>query len=354
VTTDVIDEGKLGELTEHVSNHAAGAMGVVMAYLGDKLGLYQALADGGPMSSHEVAAATGTSERYVREWLSSNAAGGYVQYDAASQKFHMTPEQTLVFARDGQPGCMQGIFQSIVAAYLDEPRNTEVFQSGEGIPWGDKNLCCFCGTERFFRPMYEANLLSNWIPALDGIQEKLQAGSVVADVGCGHGLSTTILAKAFPNSMFYGYDYHPPSIDKARDHAAAAGVSNAFFDVAGAKDYPARDYDLVAIFDALHDMGDPVGVSRYVRDTLKDDGTFMLIEPMAADALEDNLHSGGQMFYAFSTLTCTAVSLSQEVGLALGAQAGPSRLSGVLQDAGFSNVRLACGEGTNLVLEATP
>lgn len=227
-----------------------------------------------------------------------------------------------------------------------------MFRSGEGIPWGDKHACCFCGTERIFRPLYEASLVAEWIPALEGVEAKLQAGVSVADVGCGHGRSTRLMAEAFPNSTFYGFDYHGPSVEKAREQAAEAGLKNIVFEVASAKDFPQRGYDLIAIFDALHDMGDPVGAARYVRSSLNPGGTFMLIEPRAGDHLEENFHPMGQAFYAFSTLTCTAVSKSQEVGLALGAQAGPARLSQVLSDAGFGKVRLAYTGDQNLVLEA--
>ncbi len=347
-----INAEKLEALTEHVVGHAAGALGVLLAYIGDQLGLYRALAER-PMTSQELSDSTGTTERYVREWLSSNAAGGYVEYDGQSGRFSMMPEQALVFAAEGRPGCMQGFFQSIVSAYLDEPENTKVFKTGEGIPWGDKNGCCFQGTERFFRPLYEASLLDEWIPSLEGVRQKLEEGGVVADVGCGRGLSTTLMAQAFPKSTFYGFDYHGPSIEAASQRAHESGVAgNTEFEVADAKTFGNRGYDLVAIFDALHDMGDPVGVARYVRSTLNPGGVFMLVEPRAGDRLEDNLHPLGQAFYGFSTLICTAVSRSQEVGLALGAQAGPGRLTKVLEDAGFERVRLACESDSNIVFEA--
>jgi SAM-dependent methyltransferase len=347
-----LDRTKLEELGAKITNHAAGAMGVLLAYIGDQLGLYRALAER-PMTSEELAAQTGTEERYVREWLSSNAAGGYVEYDISDQKFSMTPEQALLFAAEGKPGCMQGFFQTIIAAYLDEPKCTEVFRTGEGIPWGDKHACCFCGTERFFRPMYEASLIDEWLPALRGVTDKLAAGAVVGDIGCGHGISTMLMARAYPSSTFYGFDYHGPSIEEARRRAHDAGVgANTHFEVADAKSFPSHGYDLVAIFDALHDMGDPVGAARHVRSTLKPGGTFMVVEPRAGDSLVDNLHPLGQAYYAFSTLTCTAVSRSQEVGLALGAQAGPALLIGVLEEAGFSDIRLAAEGQTNILLEA--
>lgn len=347
-----IDPERLENLSVHVSNHTAGALGVLLAYIGDQLGLYRALAANGPMTSQDLADATGTNERYVREWLSANAAGEYVEYDGATDTFSMTPEQVLVFAAEGEPGCMQGFFQSVVSVYLDEPRNTEAFRTGDGIPWGERDVCCFCGTERFFRPMYAASLIDEWLPALHGIKERLEEGAVVADVGCGRGLSTVFMARAFPKSTFHGFDYHGPSIEEATKKARDAGVTNTQFAIADAKSFPNHSYDLVAIFDALHDMGDPVGVARYVKSTLKVDGTFMLVEPRAGDKLEDNLHPMGQAFYAFSTLICTAVSRSQEVGLALGAQAGPRRLTQVLNEAGFSDTRLAAQSDANIVLEA--
>ncbi len=349
-----IDAAKLEALAETVTQHAAGAMGVLLAYIGDQLGLYRALAESGPLTSDELADATKTSRRYVREWLSSNAAGGYVEYDAETGRFHQTPEQALVFAREGEPGCMQGFFQSIVSAYIDEPKNTEAFRTDAGIAWGDHNPCCFQGTERFFRPLYEASLIAEWIPALDGVRAKLEAGALVADVGCGRGLSTLLMAKEFPRSEFHGYDFHAPSIEAAREKAREAGLENTRFEVATAKETPKESYDLVAIFDALHDMGDPVGAASRVRDALAPSGTLMVVEPLAGDSLVDNLHPLGQAFYAFSTLICTPASKSQEVGLALGAQAGPKRLTDVLQQAGFGSVRVAAETGSNMVLEARP
>lgn len=348
-----VNESKLEELQGKVITDVAGSMGLLLAYMGDQLDLYSALAEICPATSQELADSTGLTERYVREWLSANSAGGYIEYDPGSGKFSMTPEQEVVFAAEGHPHCMQGFFQAVVSGYLDEYKATEAFRTGEGLPWGDHSQCLFCGTERFFRPMYAANLVESWLPALDGVVEKLEAGAKVADVGCGHGSSTIILAQEYPNSTFHGFDFHEPSIEHAKDRARAAGVAeNTIFEVVTAKEYPGGDYDLVAIFDALHDMGDPVGACRHIADTLADGGTFMLVEPYAEDTLEQNSHPLGQIYYSFSTLVCVPNSLSQEVGLALGAQAGEKRLTEVLNDGGFGHVRRAAETPTNMVLEA--
>ncbi len=342
----------LDQFVEKVSIDVAGAMGVLLAYLGDRLGLYKALAEK-PMTSSELANATGCYERYVREWLSSNVAGGYVDYDPDGERFSLTQEKAHVLSAEGQPGCMSGLFQSVVSAYLDHERNLEVFESGEGIPWGDKNVCCFCGTERFFRPLYEASLIEQWLPALDGVVEKLSQGARVADVGCGHGRSTTLMASAYPASQFHGFDYHGPSIDHATNAAREANLEgNTAFAVADAQGFDNLGYDLITIFDALHDMGDPVGIARYMRSTLRPGGTLMVVEPRANDTLEANSFPPNQTMYAFSTLTCVPVSRSQPVGLALGAQAGPKRLTDVLLEAGFEHVRLAHESPGNIVLEA--
>ncbi len=354
-TIDNLNEGKLEELQGKVLGDVAGSLGLIMAYMGDRLDLYSALAELGTATSRMVSDSTGLEERYVREWLAANASAGYVNYDPVSEKFSMTPEQTVIFATEGHPACMQGFFQAVVSSYLDEPKVTEVFRSGEGLPWSDHNGCLFCGTERFFRPMYAANLVENWLPALEGVVAKLERGAKVADVGCGHGSSTILMAQAFPNSTFHGFDFHERSIDHARDRARNAGAAgNTIFEVVTAKDFPGSDYDLVAIFDALHDMGDPVGASSHILSTMKDDGTFMLVEPAAGDALEDNFHALGQIYYAFSTMICTPASKAQDVGLALGAQAGEQRLTDVLRQGGFTRIRRAAETPTNMVLEARP
>lgn len=351
--TENVNEQKLEELQGKVLGDVAGSLGLLMAYVGDRLDLYSALAELGEATSEKVAASTGLHERYVREWLSANAAAGYVNYAPATATFSLSPEQAVVFAAEGHPACMQGFFQAVVSNYLDEPKVNAVFRSGEGLPWSDHNTCLFCSTERFFRPMYASNLIDSWIPALDGVREKLERGAKVADVGCGHGSSTVILAAAFPNSTFHGFDFHEPSIEHARDRARSAGVaSNTIFEVATAKGYPGSGYDLVTIFDALHDMGDPVGACSHIASSLSEDGTFMLVEPAAGDSLEENMHPLGQIYYSFSTMICTPASRAQEVGLALGAQAGEKRLTEVLNQGGFSRVKRATETPTNMVLEA--
>ena len=348
-----IDNAKLEQLQGKVINDVAGSLGLLMAYIGDKLDLYSALLEISPATSQQLADNTGMDERYLREWLSANAAAGYINYDAASGRFSMTPEQAVIFAAEGHPACMQGFFQAVMSVYIDEPKFSEVFRSGAGLPWREHSPCLFCGTERFFRPMYAMNLIDHWLPALDGVRDKLEAGARVADVGCGHGSSTILMAKAFPNSTFHGFDFHAPSIEHARERARAAGVaSNTIFEVVTAKEYPGKNYDLVTIFDALHDMGDPVGAATHIANTLAEGGTLMLVEPFAGDSLEENLHPLGQIYYSFSTMVCVPASKSQEVGLGLGAQAGQKRLTEVLNAAGFSQVRRAATTPTNLVLEA--
>jgi SAM-dependent methyltransferase len=353
VKIDKLDEAKLEELQGKVIGDVAGSLGLLLAYMGDRLDLYSALAEISPATSEELAASTGLTERYVREWLSANTAGGYIDYDPASAKFSMTPEQAVIFASEGHPHCMQGFFQAVMSVFVDEEKATEIFRTGDGLPWADHSPCLFCGTERFFRPMYAASLVDSWIPALDGVRAKLEAGAKAADIGCGHGSSTIIMAQAFPDSTFHGFDFHAPSIEHARERARAAGVArNTIFEVVTAKNYPGKDFDLVTIFDALHDMGDPVGAAAHILSTLTDDGTFMLVEPAAGDSLEENLHPLGQIYYSFSTMICVPASRAQEVGLGLGAQAGQKRLTEVLNEAGFSRVRRATETPTNIVLEA--
>jgi len=348
-----VDESKLEQLQGKVINDVAGALGLLMAYIGDKLDLYSALAEISPASSQQLAESTGMDERYLREWLSANAAAGYVNYDTVSGMFSLSPEQAIVFAAEGHPACMQGFFQAVMSVYVDEPKLVEVFRSGKGLPWSDHSPCLFCGTERFFRPMYAMNLIDSWIPALDGVREKLEAGAKVADIGCGHGSSTILMAQSFPNSTFHGFDFHEPSIEHARERARAAGVAhNTIFEVVKAKEYPGKKYDLVTVFDALHDMGDPVGAARHIASSLSETGSLMLVEPFAGDSLEENLHALGQIYYSFSTMVCVPASKSQEVGLGLGAQAGQKKLTEVLNAAGFGQVRRAAATATNMVLEA--
>ena len=325
-----------------------------LVVLGDNLGLFAALAKLGVADSAAVSGATGIDERYVREWLSCMAASDYIGYDATAGTFSMSPEQIAVFAEKSSPAILTGGYHAIASMFVDEPKVRDAFRTGKGISWGDHSSCLFCGVERFFRPGYEANLVSQWIPALSGsIREKLEQGARVADIGCGHGCSTAIMAKAFPNSQFYGFDVHDGSITAAREIAAKEGLTNITFDVASAKDFPGTGYDLIAFFDCLHDMGDPVGASAHVRTALDADGSWMLVEPMAGDSLADNLNPVSRLFYAFSTMICVPASKSQEVGLALGAQAGEKRIREVVeQGGGFSQFRRAAETPFNLILEA--
>jgi 2-polyprenyl-3-methyl-5-hydroxy-6-metoxy-1,4-benzoquinol methylase len=351
--SEAIDETRLNELIGKVIGDVAGAMSVYMAYLGDQAGVFAAMDGTGPLTLDALAAKTGLNPKYLREWLGSVAAAGYVTFDAERETFSLTPEQALVFTREGQPACMQGFFQLLVSQFAGHEKATETFVSGKGRPWGDHPACLFCGTDRFFRPGYQANLVDSWIPALDGVESKLRAGAKVADIGCGHGSSTVLMAQAYPNSTIHGIDYHAPSIEEARKKAAEAGVTNVEFQVAKAQDFAGEGYDFACIFDALHDMGDPVGAARHIRETLAPGGTFMLVEPMAGDSMAENMHPLGQIFYAASCVICTPNSLSQEVGLGLGAQAGEKRLAEVCREAGFTSVRRAAETPTNMVLEVT-
>lgn len=349
-----MNEAKLNELLGKMVMELGAAWTGASVIIGDQLGLYGALAAKGPLTSTELAQQTGTAERYVREWLATQAASGFIDYDSQTARFHLSPEQALVFADPTSPALMTGGFYSLQAVYESVPRLTEAFRSGHGVGWGDHCNCLFCGTEKFFAPGYRMNIVANWLPALEGVVAKLQQGATVADVGCGHGISTVLMAQAFPNSHFYGYDYHAPSIARAREAAAEAQVSNVTFAVAKAKEYPNQQYDLVTVFDALHDMGDPVGAAAHVRSTLKPDGVWMLVEPNAQDDLAGNLNPVGRAFYASSALVCVPASLSQEVGLALGAQAGEAKLRQVVTQGGFTRVRRATETPFNMILEARP
>ncbi|MGH7818685.1 MAG: class I SAM-dependent methyltransferase, partial [Candidatus Binatia bacterium] len=342
---------------EELVHRGAGDLGAVISglliHIGDKLGLYKAMAGAGPLTPAELAQRTGTAERYVREWLSNQAAGGYVAYDAATGRFSLTEEQTLCFADETSPTFLPGGFESAAGLFVDEPKLTSAFRSGKGVGWHEHDPRLFSGTERFFRPGYNANLVSSWIPALEGVEQMLGDGAKVADVGCGHGASTIVMARAYPRSKFFGFDYHQPSIERARRAAEEAGVADrATFEAAGAKDFPGKDYDFVAFFDCLHDMGDPVGAVRHVRESLSRRGAVMLVEPYANDRMEENLNPVGRIFYGFSTVVCTPASLSQEVGLALGAQAGEARLRKVFADAGMTKFRRATETPFNFIFEA--
>ncbi len=343
---------KLEELAGKVVGDVAGAMGVFMSYLGDQAGVFEAIDEAGPVTVDQLAQKTGMNKLYLREWLGSVTAAGYVTYNPDDETYHLSEEQALVFTREGQPACMQGFFQAIVSQYEEHEKAIDTFKSGKGRPWSDQSPCCFCATDRFFRPGYQAHLLGEWLPALDGVEDKLKAGAKVADIGCGHGSSVVMMAKAYPNSHFVGIDFHEPSIEAARKQASDAGVTNVEFQVATAQNFEGEGFDFACIFDALHDMGDPVGAAKRARGALKEDGILMLVEPMAGDTLTENLHPLGQIYYGFSTTACTPNSLSQSVGYGLGAQAGPKRLAEVLNKGGFSNVRRAAETPTNMVLEA--
>jgi SAM-dependent methyltransferase len=333
----------------------AGALTSALVVMGDKLGLYRAMAGAGGLTPAELAAQTGTTERYVREWLSGQAAAGYVTYDAATGRYTLPDAHAAALTDEDSPACVLGGFQGMTAAMKATAKVIEACRHGGGVGWHEHDPELFAGTERFFRPGYLANLIDSWIPALDGVAAKLTRGARVADIGCGHGASTIIMAKAFPQSSFVGFDYHQASIDAANERARSADIdTHLHFEVAPAKSFPGTGYDLVTCFDCLHDMGDPVGAARHIRSTLAPDGTFMLVEPFANDRVEDNLNPVGRIFYSVSTLVCTPASKSQEVGLALGAQAGEARLSDVLRQAGFTRIRRATETPFNLVLEARP
>jgi len=349
-----IDQEKLDQFLGQVVGELGAAMNAALVLIGEKLGLYKAMAGAGAMTPAELSAKTNTDERYVKEWLSAQAAGGYVTYDAATRSFTLPNEQAFALAQEDSPAYMPGAFQIISAVMRDEPKLAEAFRTGDGVGWDEHDAALFEGTERFFRPNYAANLVSAWIPSLNGTQAKLQKGAHVADVGCGHGASTILMAQAYPNSHFVGFDYHGPSIGWARRAAARAGLKNASFAVATAKDFHGSKYDFVTFFDCLHDMGDPVGASRHVREMLDPDGAWMIVEPNASDHLEANLNPIGRVFYAASTMICTPASRAQEVGLCLGAQAGETRIGKVVADGGFTRFRRAAQTPFNLVYEARP
>jgi SAM-dependent methyltransferase len=344
---------KLNELVGKLVGDLGASFAGASILLGDRLGLYRAMADGAPVTAAELAKKTGLHERYVREWLSGQAASGYVDYHADKSTFSLSPEQAMAFAEEGSPAFFAGAFDIVQSIYLDEPKVAEAFRSGKGVGWHDHSKCLFSGTERFFRPGYNANLVSSWLPALDGVEAKLKGGAKVADVGCGHGASTIVMAKTYPKSEFFGFDYHVPSIERAKALAKEAGVGDRItFAQASAKDFPAHSYDLVAFFDCLHDMGDPVGAGKHVKETLAEDGAWMIVEPFAHDNLKDNLNPVGRVFYGASTFICTPASLSQEVALGLGAQAGERRLRQVATDAGFTRFRRASETPFNMIFEA--
>jgi ubiquinone/menaquinone biosynthesis C-methylase UbiE len=332
-----------------------GAASVALVRMGDALGLYKILQSKGPMTSNELANAAKVDERYLREWLSHQAASNYLAYDPVKEKFSLPPEQAMVFASEDSPVYLLGGFD-LMAAMLDNQTKVQAaFKSGDGVAWGDQAGCMFCAVARFFRPGYHNHLIATWLPALDGVCEKLERGAKVADVGCGHGWSTVLMAKAFPRSQFIGFDFHPRSIADARAHADRHAVSsNVRFEVGLAKDYPGNDFDLVTCFDCLHDMGDPTGAAAHIRQSLKSNGTWMLVEPMAGDTLQHNLNPVSRLYYAASTMICVPTSRSQEVGAALGAQAGEAKLREIIRASGFKNIRRAAETPFNMILEVRP
>ncbi len=350
-----VDEQRLNQLIERAVSDFGAVWHAPLVVIGDRLGLYRALAEEGPLNSMELAAHTQTHERYVREWLRAQAAGGYVSYDSDAERYYMSPEQSMVLANEDSPAFLVGAFQGAVAGLLSTPKIEAAFRSGAGVGWDEHDAELFHATERLFRPGYAEHLVRDWIPALDGIADRLANGARVADIGCGFGASTILMAQAFPASSFIGYDYHENSIRIATEHAQNAGVADRVrFEVAGAKTYRGRDYDLVAAFDCLHDMGDPAGVAAHVLETLGPGGSWMIVEPFANDRVEENLNPVGRAFYSASTMVCTPCSLAQEVGLGLGAQAGEARLREVVNEGGFRTFQRVAQTPFNLIFEARP
>ena len=352
-----VSKEKLNQFVMKVANDFGAAWSTVLVNIGDKLGLYKEMVNSGPITSEELAKRTGTAERYIREWLANQAAGGYVIYDSNTQKYTLPPEHALVLVDENSSSYLMGGFQTAASFFKDEPKITSAFQSGNGVDWGDHDINLYQGTERLFRPNYNANLISSWIPALDNgkMEDKLKSGAKVADVGCGHGISTILMAKAYPNSSFVGFDNHNPSIEVAEKNAAQEGLdkNRIRFELATSTQFPEDNYDLIAFFDCLHDMGDPKGAASHVLQALKHDGVWMIVEPFANDRLEDNLNPISRAFYAGSTLVCIPASLAHN-GPALGGQAGEGKLTDLIKSVGFNRIRLAAKTPYNLVIEAKP
>jgi SAM-dependent methyltransferase len=348
-----IDGAKLEQFVFRAVEEVGATLNAALVVMGDKLGLYRAMAGAGGVTPVELARRTGVAERYVREWLNAQAAGGYVTYDPDGGTYTLPPEQAVAMTDESSPAYLPGFFQIALGSVIDSPRITESARTGEGVGWHEHNHDVFDGCERFFRPGYNANLIGAWLPALDGVVERLEAGALVADLGCGHGSSTILMAEAYPESTFVGTDYHAGSIDAARERAREAGVGDRVrFEVATAEGLTGGPYDLVTLFDCLHDMGDPTAAARAIRDRIAPDGTLMVVEPRAGDRVEDNLNPVGRLYYCASTAICTPASLAQPGRAALGAQAGEARLSAVLREAGFGHVRRAAETPFNMVLEA--
>jgi SAM-dependent methyltransferase len=352
----VVDEAKLHEFIGKAVGEWGAAYGVLLTFVGDRLGLFKAMAGAGELTAEELAKKTGTHPRIIKEWLSAQIAGGFVTYNPSNDMYTLPEEQALALTDENSPVYIAGEYQVLMGLFKDEEKIIEAFRTGKGLGWGDHHHYLFEGTERFFKPYYIANITTSWIPALEGIEEKLRRGegAKVADVGCGHGVSTILMAKTYPNSQIIGFDYHRPSIERAKKTAEKEGLKNIIFEVAGSTDYPGHDYDLVTFFDCFHDMGNPAGAAKHVLQTLKKkNGTWMLVEPFANDKLEDNLNPIGRAFYSGSTLICVPASLNEN-GPALGAQAGEERIREVVTSAGFSKFRRATQTPFNLVFEARP
>ena len=346
-----MDEAKLNDFMGKLVSDMSGAAMMATVIVGEELGLYRAMADGTPISSDELATRTGSNPRLTREWLNAQAAAGYVEY--TDGLYRLPPEQAMAFANQDSPVYVAGGVVVLASLFLDKDKIVRAMRGDGALPWGDHHPCMFVGTERFFRPGYRAHLISTWLPAMDGVVGKLQNGAKVADVGCGHGASTILMAQAFPKSRFFGFDFHAASIETARQRAREADVAGQIvFGAATAKNYEERDFDLVCFFDCLHDMGDPVGAASHARKSLRPDGSVLLVEPYANDRLEDNLNPLGRMMYAASTFVCTPNSLSQEVGRGLGAQAGEKRLRDVFGEGGFGHFRRVAETPFNLIFEA--
>lgn len=348
-----VDQQKLDALAGRLIGEISAGYGGVMVGLGDKLGLYKAMTGAGPLSSQEVARRSGCAERYVREWLNSQVAGGYVDYHAASRTYELTPEQATVLSDELSPLFLPHAWQIVASMWADEPKTLAAFRTGEGVSWGEHDERLFCGIAAFYRNAYSANLVKEWLPMLSGVTDKLEEGATVADIGCGHGHSTVLMAKAFPRSRFWGFDTHEGSIEVARRVARAAGVGDRVsFEIERADSYARRGYDLVCFFDCLHDMGRPVDAVRYAANAMAEDGTLMLIEPFAGDRVEENINPIGRLYYAGSTTMCCAHAISEKGTHVLGAQAGPSQLEAILSAAGLGTVRRAGETPFNLIIEA--
>jgi Methyltransferase domain len=349
-----LNETKLNELIGKMLGDLGGAFSVPTTRIGFRLGLFEALERGGPATAEDLAArAGGLAPRYVREWALAQAANGFIGFDPAHQTFSISPEQAMIFAVKDSPVYLAGAFELVAAMIEGESKVEEAFRLGSGVRWGDSAGCLFCATGAFFRPGYVNNIVQSWIPSLDGVKEKLAAGAKVADIGCGVGFSTILMAQAFPNGQFVGFDFHEPSIVEARKHASTHGVSHRVrFEIAKGKEITEREFDLVTMYDCLHDMGDPRGCASHVRKILKKDGTWMIVEPIAGDRPEQNMNPVGRLYYNASTMICVPTSLDQEVGEGLGAQAGQAKLSEIIGGAGFSRVRRATEGPFNMVLEA--